>query len=453
MIRELFGTDGIRGVADEFPLDARTTHAAGVALGRLAVRLHPRPQVALGIDTRESSPWLAAHVAGGLARVGVRTRFAGVLTTPGIAWLARTEDFVAGVMISASHNPYQDNCIKIFGHTGCKLPDGQEHALEQEILTLVEQAIEPEPASLETEPGLDQAYLDYLASTFGGGLDGLRIVVDCANGAASTLAPELFTRLGAEVVPIHCAPDGRNINRDCGALHLSSLRETVVARRAGLGIALDGDADRAMFVSGSGKIVDGDAVLLLAARHLYARGELAGLDGCPIVVATVMSNLGLEEALERHGIRLLRAPVGDKYVLEEMLRSGAVLGGEQSGHIIFRACSTAGDGLLTALRVLEIVRLRGKDLDELTAELVLRPQRLINVPVRVREPLEQIPEVATAIQCARDRLGDSGRVLVRFSGTEMLARVMVEGPEAGRVEEAARRIAGAIQSALGGGCG
>ena len=449
MPRELFGTDGIRGRAGEFPLDARTAYAAGVALGRLAAPQSAEPEVVLGIDTRESGPWLAAQVAGGLARERVRTRFAGLITTPGIAWLARTNAFVAGVMISASHNPYQDNGIKVFGHSGYKLPDDVEREMERTIFSLLETGIEPAPEGLAEDPALDRSYLDFLASTMGEALGGIRIVVDCANGAASRLAPELFQRLGAEASAIHCTPDGRNINLNCGSLHVEVVRQAVLAGGADVGIALDGDADRAILVSRAGKVINGDAVLFLAARFLRSRGLLAPFEGAPVVVATVMSNLGLEEGLAREGIRLLRTPVGDKYVLEEMLRTDAVLGGEQSGHVIFRGFATAGDGLLTALRVLEIMRAAGQDLDELTRDLRIYPQVLLNVKVRSREPLEQYPGVAMAIRDARAAFGEHGRILVRYSGTEPLARVMVEGPDAETVESAAARIADEIRVVAG----
>lgn len=401
------------------------------------------------MDTRESGPWIAEHVAGGLASAGVLSRFAGIITTPGVAYLTRTDSFVAGVMISASHNPYQDNGIKILGHSGYKLADSQEHELESEIFALLKAGVEPAPLALEEDPGLDLRYLDSLASSFPDSLEGLRIVVDCANGAAAKLAPALLERLGARVEAINCSPDGRNINLNCGALHVEMLREAVAARGADLGVALDGDADRAIFVSRSGKVVDGDGIMLLAARFLLARGELAGPQGQPTVVATVMSNLGLERALAAHGIRMPRTAVGDRYVLEEMLRIGAVLGGEQSGHIIFHNYATTGDGLLTMLRVLEVMRASGANLDELTAGLEQYPQRLVNIRVREKRPLEGLPEVDREIRAAEAAFGDAGRVLVRYSGTELLARVMVEAADWARVDEHANRIAAAIQRAIG----
>jgi phosphoglucosamine mutase len=449
MARQLFGTDGVRGVAGKFPLDPRTVQAVGIALGRLASRLERSPEVILGIDTRESGPWLAEELAGGLVRAGARPRFAGLITTPGIAYLTRTDSFVAGVMISASHNPYQDNGIKIFGHSGYKLSDEQEVELESEILTLLEAGFTPAQATLVEDPGLDERYLAYLSSTFPYSLEGFRLVVDCAHGAATRLAPALFERLGARVDAIGCSPDGRNINLGCGALHVETLRKAVLARSADAGVALDGDADRAIFVSRSGKVVDGDGVMLLAARFLLEHGQLPGPGGQPVVVATVMSNLGLERALAKHGINMLRTAVGDRYVLEEMLRIGAVLGGEQSGHVIFHNYATAGDGLLTTLRVLEIMRLSGAGLDELTDELEHYPQRLVNIRVRAKTPFDELPEVNAEIRAAEEAFGDSGRILVRYSGTELLARVMIEGADGVLVDEHAHRIAAAIQRAIG----
>ncbi len=451
MKRELFGTDGIRGVAGQYPLNPQTVFAVGAALGRWISERRAEAEVVIGMDTRESGPWIAEYVAGGLESNGVRARSAGLITTPGIAYVARTGPFAAGVMISASHNPYQDNGIKVLDHSGFKLPDEQEHALEREIFALLERGVEAKPLSLAPDESLDRQYVDYLASTFDGRLDGMRMIVDAANGSASYIGPELFQRLGASVEAIASSPDGRNINLNCGSLHLDHLRQAVLRAGADIGVAFDGDADRALFVSRAGQVVDGDAVMLITGVALHAEGRLAGSDGRPVVVATVMSNLGLERALAAHGIEMARTPVGDKYVLEEMERRGAKLGGEQSGHIIFRDWATTGDGLLTALRVLEIVQKSGKMLDELAASLVVYPQMLVNVRVKQKLPLDQLPRVQEAIREAERAFGDSGRVVVRFSGTEPLARVMIEGPELGDVERMARRIADAIRQELGGG--
>jgi phosphoglucosamine mutase len=445
--RVLFGTDGIRGVAGEYPLDRKTANRVGAALGRWIGQSHESPRVVIGMDTRESGAWLAEEVAGGLCAQHAAVDFAGVTTTPGVAYLAKTGPYAAGVMISASHNPYRDNGIKLIGHSGYKLPDEQEERLEADILAGSESG---EAAVLTVDPDLDRSYMQHLASTLPGRLGGLNIVCDCANGSASSPAPELFESLGGQVHAIHCAPNGRNINLNAGSLHLESLGAAVREYSADVGVAFDGDADRALFIAPSGKIVDGDAVLLLAAKHMLRAGELAGGgNGKPVVVATVMSNLGLEQALASHGIAMARTPVGDKYVLEEMIRRGATLGGEQSGHIIFHRYATTGDGMLTALRVFGAMIESGESLDALTSELQVFPQRLVNVRVRERKPLDQLPRVAAEIRAAEASFGDSGRVLVRFSGTEPLARVMVEGPDLARVDEFAERIAAQIQADLG----
>jgi phosphoglucosamine mutase len=384
-------------------------------------------------------------VAGGLASQGARVRFAGVITTPGVAYLTRTGPFVAGVMISASHNPFQDNGLKVFGHSGFKLPDDEEHEIEQEILRLRESGVTPVSAALQEEEALDRQYLDFLLSTLTTRLDGAKVVLDCGNGASYRLAPELFRKAGAEVSAICVEPNGRNINLDCGALHLDRLREAVLAAGAHFGVAFDGDADRAIFVSGAGKVIDGDKVLLVCGRALKESGHLPG----DTVVSTVMSNLGLEKALEAGGIVMVRTPVGDKYVLEEMVRRGAALGGEQSGHVIFREYATTGDGMLTALRVFEIARGAGLGLDELTADLKVYPQRLVNVRVKEKKALTDLPAVAEEIRQVEEAFAGTGRVLVRFSGTEPLARVMVEGPDLERVESFSERIAEAIRREMG----
>jgi len=443
--KRLFGTDGIRGVAGERPLDPATVHAFGLALGEDAARASARPQIVIGSDTRESGRWIAEMAAGGMTAAGARVRFAGVVTTPGVAYLTRTGPFAAGVMISASHNPYRDNGIKVFGHDGFKLPDSEERAIERRIFELLERAPTPHSNLLGVDETLDGAYLEFLASTVPAGFAGMRVALDCGNGSAYRLAPALFERLGAEVIAIGASPDGRNINHGCGSLYVEKLSQTVTRHRTDFGVAFDGDADRAIFVSASGRTIDGDGVLLACARALKSAGKLHG----GIVVSTVMSNLGLELALEREGIRMVRTPVGDKYVLEEMVRTGAALGGEQSGHVIFREFATTGDGILTALRLFEIARQSGVGLDELTRDLQVFPQKLVNVPVRERRDLAETPSVAAEIRRAEDFLAGAGRVLVRFSGTEPLARVMVEGEDAESVERLSASIAEAIRKELG----
>jgi phosphoglucosamine mutase len=450
---QLFGTDGIRGSAGEYPLDRRTVLLTGRALGRFLRRSHAELRVLLGEDTRESSRWIAEQLAGGLAREGVASVSAGVITTPGLAYLSRINGFSAGVMISASHNPYRDNGIKVFAHSGYKLPDENELEVEENLFRLLESAGESGAefaaagSRLQPDESLRARYEDFLCSLLPEGMDfrGLRIALDCANGAASAIAPELFARLGARVTAIHAAPDGRNINLDCGSLHPEQLQARVPAEQADMGIAFDGDADRSLFVTSEGRLVDGDGVLFVAARHMAAQHRLRN----QLVVGTVMANLGLEVALQRDGIRLLRTPVGDKYVLEEMLRRNSNLGGEQSGHIIFSDDHTTGDGLLTALRLLEIVKTTGRPLHDLASELRVYPQLLVNVRVREKVPVEQLPEVGAAIRAAEQHFGTEGRVLVRYSGTERLARVMVEGREPGQVERHAGQIAAAFRSSIG----
>jgi len=447
-LRKLFGTDGIRGVAGEYPLDTKTIFATGVALGRLLGAANKPLQLLLGADTRESSAWIAAVIAEGLQSGGATVANAGVITTPGVAYLTRKHGFAAGVVISASHNPWRDNGIKIFGSDGYKLPDEFELAIEAEIFRQLE--ITPPVGGPFLAPAADPRFVieyeEYLWKLFPAlDLTGLRLVVDCANGAASGIAPDLFSRLGARVDVTHAAPNGRNINAHCGALHPEIVAAETLKRGADLGITFDGDADRALFADANGKVVNGDGVLLLAARDLRSRGKL----NQEKVVATTMSNMGLEAALRGDGVSMLRAPVGDKYVLEWMKEHRASLGGEQSGHILFPALSTTGDGLLTALVVLDIVRRSRKLLHELTADLKVFPQVIVNVKVREKRPLEEFVTITDTIRAAEEELKDNGRVVVRYSGTEPLARVMIEAESQSRMQFHAERIAGAIREELG----
>ena len=448
--RKLFGTDGIRAVAGEFPLDATTIFACGLALGHSLPKTHAKPRVILGRDTRESSPWIAATLAAGLREAGARVESAGVVPTPAVAFLAREYWFDAGVVISASHNPWQDNGIKLFGGDGFKLADAVELAMEDEILHHAAQIQAPDPASLppvEDDSELQTDYIQFLINCVPGlRLNGLRIVADCANGAAAAIAPKLFRRLGgSEVTLLNIAPDGRNINLNCGALHPDYVAAEVKSRGAELGLTFDGDADRCMLAGARNNVINGDAILLMAARDLKARGLLTG----DLVVATTMSNMGLEAALKRSDIRMLRAPVGDRYVLEEMQKNNAALGGEQSGHILLPHLATTGDGLLTALVVLDLIARTGKSIDELTADLQVFPQVIVNVKVREKKPLASIPAVAAAIRAAEEELKDSGRVVIRYSGTEALARVMIEAESEEAMRRHADAIAGAIRAELG----
>jgi phosphoglucosamine mutase len=448
-MRKLFGTDGIRGIAGQFPLDRKTVYGIGLALAHSLRRQTAEPHVLLGMDTRESGPWIAAALTHGLREGDVQVTSAGIIPTPGVAYLARIRGFSAGIVISASHNPWEDNGIKIFGGDGYKLADAVELAMEYEIFEKLLQIQEPDPAAAvapEIDASLRAAYIDFLLEQVPDlRLDGKTVVMDCANGAASAIAPELFSHFGGKLVLTHTTPDGRNINDQCGALHPSIVAREVVTHKADLGMTFDGDADRALFADEHGQVVNGDAVLLIAARDLQARKLLA----TDTVVATTMSNMGLEAALRGDGIRMLRAAVGDKYVLEEMQRQGAVLGGEQSGHILFLDRSTTGDGLLTALLVLDILHRSGKSLSALKADLKVFPQVIVNIRVREKTPMESLPEVVAAIREADAELEGNGRVVVRYSGTEALARVMIEAESEQVMQRHANRIADAIRAELG----
>lgn len=451
----MFGTDGIRGVAGEFPLTTQSTYLIGRALGHDLVRTTRSAQAVMGQDTRESSGWIADRVAAGMAAVGVEVHSAGVITTPGVAYLARTRGFAAGVVISASHNPWTDNGIKVFSGDGFKLTDARELAIEKEIFALLQTpgaaddtALKVAAPSLPGESGLRRAYIQELAGSVSSNLSKLRVLVDCANGAATAEAPELFRSLQIQATFIHVTPDGRNINDGCGALHPETLGRAVAESggKFDLGVTFDGDADRALFCDGAGRVVNGDGVLLVTARDLKARGKLKG----DTVVATTMSNMGVEIALKKVGIRMLRANVGDKYVLEEMLKTGATLGGEQSGHIIFRdGDATTGDGLLTALRVMDVIVRSGRSLAELVSDLKVFPQKIQNVRVREKIPFAEVPGVQRAIDIAESELDGNGRVVVRYSGTEALARVMVEAESEEKMQTLTASIAGEIQKAMG----
>ncbi len=453
-MRQLFGTDGIRGVAGEYPLDGRTVYAIGRALGQRLAERSAAARVIIGQDTRESSALIGAILAAGLEAAQMQVVSAGVITTPGVAYLTRANHFLAGIVISASHNPWQDNGIKVFGADGYKLSDQLEHEIEADIFAHLEQlsAGAGDAAVSDMLPGeqeLRDQYAEWLADLVcATDFSRLRVLVDCANGAASSVAPVVFSDVGLQADFVHIEPNGRNINAGCGALHPDNVAMAIAVAKGkyDLGVTFDGDADRAMFSDASGRVVNGDGVLLLTARDMKAHVRLHN----DTVVATTMSNMGLEAALKRGGIRMLRAPVGDKYVLEEMLKTGATLGGEQSGHILFRDMdTTTGDGILTALRVLEVISRTGQSLAKLVADMKVFPQEIKNVSVREKLPLEQVPGVMDAIRVAEHDLDGNGRVVVRYSGTEKLARVMIEA----ETEELMRRhtdaIANAIQRAIG----
>jgi len=462
MAKELFGTDGIRGIPGKYPLDDATLERVGQALGKQVLAQGQaqgaRPRVLIGRDTRESGPHIAERIAQGLDAAGAEAVSAGVLTTPGVAWLVSREGFAAGVVISASHNPYHDNGVKLISASGMKFPDAVEADLEGVILSTNGAGISASAASSKqgaskknkiAHNGDEKLHQDYLAglreAAFPGAkFAGMKIVLDCANGAASKLAPELFRSLGVNVTAMNDSPDGRNINAGCGSLHPEAMQKRVVETGAALGVAFDGDADRALFVSASGKLVDGDGTLLAAGRYLKSTGKLKG----NVIVGTTMANLGLERALEKSGLKLARTAVGDRYVLEEMQRIGANLGGEQSGHILFLDDATTGDGMLTAVKIASLVSIAGP-LDKLVADLKIFPQKIVNIPVKSKPALDSLPEVARALKEAERALGDSGRVVLRYSGTEPLARVMVEAEREEDVRRWTETLAAALRSAIG----
>src|ERR1700723_2129465 len=387
MSKQLFGTDGIRGLPGEFPLDDVTLDRVGMALGEYVSSQKRTPgaqaRVLIGRDTGESGPHIAERIARGLAAAGVEPLSAGVVTTPGVAWLVSRESFDAGVVISASHNPYHDNGVKLISSAGTKFPDAVEAEIERFILSSNEPAETRSAMHLRDNEKIDDDYLDGLraAGLPGADLAGMKIVMDCANGAASKLGPRLFRSLGADVIAINDSPNGRNINADCGSLHPEAMQKRMVQSGASLGVAFDGDADRAIFASGSGQLVDGDGVLLVVGRYMRSAGKLKG----DVIVGTTMANLGLERALEKSGLKLTRTAVGDRYVLEEMLRTGANLAGEKTGHILLLAAATTGDGMLTAIKLASIIALQGP-LDELLTDLKIFPQKIVNVRVKSKPP-------------------------------------------------------------------
>lgn len=458
---KLFGTDGMRGEAGQFPLDRATVEIVGASLAtRLKDKLGRAPLIVIGRDTRESGGWLEQALVTGATRAGAKSKSAGVITTPGVAYLARTLPADAGIVISASHNAYQDNGLKIFAPSGRKLDEDTERLIEGDVFsdnnirvsTMVSQSsrqfssVDMDAVS-NNESELRSRYLDFLANEIGRGmsLKGIKLVVDCANGAASGMALELFVRLGASVKAINDHPDGRNINLGCGSLHMEGLQHEVLKQNADIGVAFDGDADRSLFVDAKGQLINGDASLWVLAGYLNARHQLHD----DIVVATVMSNIGLEVALNSLGLRLVRTDVGDKYVLEELLRLGATLGGEQSGHIIFPKLSLAGDGLMTTLCILRAVTEDGKALHVLTQGFKTFPQTLVNVAVNAKPPLAEVAEIKRAARNIEAELGLRGRLLLRYSGTEPLARVMIEGENQDEIEKYASELASVIQKTLG----
>ncbi|MFN2501000.1 MAG: phosphoglucosamine mutase [Pyrinomonadaceae bacterium] len=444
---QLFGTDGIRGLAGEFPLDKASLQTIGASLAsRFQEKLGRTPKFISGRDTRESGESIEEALHTGARSAGASIESAGVITTPGVAFLTRQFEFDAGVVVSASHNPYQDNGIKIFAPDGRKIDESTEKSIEADVYS---NGGVPAPLVPVRSHRIDEFRSEYIhhlrTSANGFSCEGAKIVIDCANGAACGLAPELFSALGAEIVTIYDQPDGRNINLDCGSLHPEHLVESVTNTGADIGIAFDGDADRALFVDEKGNVVDGDATLWIMARYLQEHGELCS----STVVATVMSNIGLEIALASRDIKLIRTSVGDKYVLEKLLETRSEIGGEQSGHIIFPRISLVGDGMITALLLLRAIREKGVSLSQAVDGFQRYPQVLLNVKVREKRPFAEIEEVASAAADVEEELSTDGRLLLRYSGTENLARVMIEGKDQAAIESQAERLADVIKSVLG----
>jgi len=451
-IDQLFGTDGVRGTAGRYPLDRPTVRRLGAALVRALKAGRVPPDQASGLrllvgrDTRESGVWIEAELTHGASGEGAAVTSAGVVPTPAIAYLTRTAGYDAGVVISASHNPFEDNGIKVFSGRGEKFTERVEREVEAIVADTGWSAADGEPGPV-AQADLVGAYLAHLRAVFPEALTlpPVKLAIDCANGATTTVGPALFASLGFDTSVIANTPDGRNINFQCGSTHPEPLAQTVVQRGCEMGVAFDGDGDRAIFVDRRGAIVNGDAVLFMCARHLQSEGRLKG----QAIVATVMSNIGLELALRTLGIDLVRCPVGDKYVMEEMLKRDLSLGGEQSGHIIFSDYLFTGDGLCTALNVFRTVALSGRPLGDLAADLVSYPQVLLNVRVRRKVDLAGVPAVADAIARVEARVDGKGRLLVRYSGTEPLLRVMLEGQHEDEIRQWAQEIVDAVEEHLG----
>ncbi len=447
---KLFGTDGVRGEANVV-----LTAELAYQLGRAAAYVLKRDGIpgkenamVIGKDTRISGDMLEASLIAGICSTGVNVYQAGVIPTPGVAVLTRMLNAMAGVVISASHNPYQDNGIKFFSPLGTKLPDEVEAAIEAVIADGMKDVPSPSGAEIGrviAYPEGAEKYSDFLQRKVDGDFGGLRVVADCANGAASFIAPKLLRSLGADLTAISCRPDGININNNCGSTHLEQLQKAVQEQQADLGIAYDGDADRLLAVDQNGRVVDGDRLLLIFGSYLEKQGLLAE----NTVVITVMSNMGLKIALKEKGIKTLETKVGDRYVIEGMKESGAVLGGEQSGHIVFGLDNTTGDGILSSLKLLQIVKQSGKTLAELADEMEQYPQILINVRVKDKNGWEEKAEIRQAIETAQAELADTGRILVRASGTENLLRVMVEGKQQEQIERLANQIADVVKVVMG----
>lgn len=448
-MRKLFGTDGIRGVANVYPMDVETAAAAGKAIaGYFTENPNSGGHVLVGQDTRRSGDMLSHAVAAGICAAGADVCMTGVLPTPGIAHLARATGAMAGIVISASHNPFEDNGIKVFGGDGYKLSDDAEGAIEALLAESgkIHSAGPRQIGGIRTIADAADRYLAFLqqASTVKP-LDGLTIVLDCANGATYQVAPELFRRSGAHVLAMYCTPDGFNINDQCGSQHPEELARMVVTQKADIGLAFDGDGDRLIAADETGRVLTGDQIMAVCAKDLLRKGALDN----NAVVSTVMSNLGFGRALKKMGVSLFSTQVGDRYVMQAMRRQGAVLGGEDSGHIVFHDVHTTGDGLMAALRLLDAMQCAGKPLSKLSRVMTVFPQELINVDVTTKPDIERVPEISRAIARTEKALGDHGRVLIRYSGTQNKCRVMVEGPTRKETHALCAELAGIVGKVLG----
>ena len=449
-MRKLFGTDGIRGVANLEPMTSETAMQLGRAAAHLFMRRAGRHQIVIGKDTRVSGYMLESALTSGICSMGVDVLLVGPMPTPAVAFLTRSLRADAGVMISASHNPYQDNGIKFFSNDGFKLPDEMEARIEQLIVSNEISHLRPTADAIGKAFRIDDAegrYIEFVKRSLPKDLDfqGMRLVVDCGHGAAYKVAPKVLRELGAKVEAIGVQPDGMNINASCGAVHTELLQKAVQEHGAQIGIALDGDADRAMFVCERGDVINGDHIMAALGLDLHRQGRLAK----QTLVGTVMSNFGLELALAKAGITLVRTTVGDRYLLERMLTDGYNFGGEQSGHFIFLDHNTTGDGLISALQVLSLMKRTQKPLSELAQAMTAVPQVLLNVQVSHKPELETIPDLEEAIRAGERRLNGSGRVLVRYSGTESLLRIMVEGERDALIHEVANQLAQVVRTHLG----
>ena len=447
--KKLFGTDGVRGVANIEPMTAETALRLGRAVAYVFKKEPRRHKIVIGKDTRLSGYMLESAMMAGVCSMGVDAMMVGPLPTPGIAFITSSMRADAGVVISASHNPYQDNGIKFFSREGFKLPDSLELEIEKFILDDNDPSHRPTAREVGKAFRIDDAqgrYVVFTKNTFPKELtlDGLKIVVDCANGAAYRVAPEVFYELGAEVIPIGVRPDGENINDNCGSLHPGIVREEVKKNGADIGIALDGDGDRCVLVDEKGNILDGDYIMAICADRMIKEGKLKS----KTLVSTIMSNMGLDEAVSKSGGRVVRTDVGDRYVVEEMLRGGYNLGGEQSGHVIFLDHTTTGDGIISALQILSIMVREGKNLSELARVMSVYPQVLVNVRVREKRDITAIPEIANALKKAEERLKKKGRVFIRYSGTEPLARITVEGEDRSEIKGLAAELEEAVRKNL-----